>query len=1071
MATLDHGIVPVLFSRYLFPRREKAPARVNSPAASRYGFIDLLRGFALIFMIETHVVSAYLPIALRKGSDFFFWLSFINGLVAPAFLFAAGFSIVLQSQTQWEDWLKFRLPFWKQMRRLGFIALIAYFTHLQGFRLSRYLEKWEDPVMWNRTLRVDVLQCIVASLLVVHLLFFLVRRKSLLPWAAGFLALGIAFLTPWVWSQDFAGRIPTSLALFLNPHGVSLFPVFPWMSFVLAGCCAASLFMRSAEADAVPRFMQAVACAGGFMVIAGLSLRQVPYTIPGHVNFFTTSPLYVLVRTGCVLLMLALLYGLERRKRWIPGAIQTAGRESLLVYGVHLWIIYALLRGRLLGAGARASHGLCGLFPAECRPRDPDAVSRPSLACAEEELLETDQGRAGSRGRVADHHFPSELRARPDLNLYFALPVVLASATANPAISQPFCAAIIVEMKRILQVLAVYSVLFAGIARGETSVISVRAVPPGPVPPGGSAVAAVELTISPPYHINSDRPLQDFLIPTAVQLESQPGVTFGAPVFPPAPAKQLPVLDEPMAVWEGTVRVEIPVAVASGAGSGSIPVRGSVRYQACNDRFCLPPATLPFNLTIPVGVPGTLSQNPDAEVPARPSATQQSGPVDLADKGLLATVLLVFVGGLALNLTPCVYPMIPITITYFGGQAQGKKGSIVAHAFIYVVGMAITYSVLGVVAAMTGSLFGAALQYPPVLVGIALVMTLLALSMFDVYELRMPQFLNRLAGGSQKGFPGTLLMGLTVGIVAAPCVGPFVLGLLTYVGNRGNPFLGFGLFFVLALGMGIPFLVLGAFSGSIRKLPRSGAWMVWVRKIFGFVLLAMAVYFLEPLFPGTLAYHLALALILLLGGIYLAWIDNVPGAGKRFAWLRNAVGILFFVGALYAAVTGFETYPALARGGPAPGIGGIEWHPYSEAMLSRAAREGKPVFIDFYADWCAPCKELDKHTFSSPEIVARSKDFVMLKVDLTSADDPQAEFLRKKYQARGVPTLVFLAPDGREIESLRGTGFEPSEAFLKKMDQALSSIREMTVNEQLIERETDAVFDPDLNQTSESNPD
>jgi thiol:disulfide interchange protein DsbD len=285
---------------------------------------------------------------------------------------------------------------------------------------------------------------------------------------------------------------------------------------------------------------------------------------------------------------------------------------------------------------------------------------------------------------------------------------------------------------------------------------------------------------------------------------------------------------------------------------------------------------------------------------------------------------------------------------------------------------------------------------------------------------------------------GTLLMGLTVGIVAAPCIGPFVLGLLTYVGNRGNVLLGFALFFVLALGLGVPFLVLGLFSGSISRLPRSGAWMVWVRKIFGFILLAMAVYFLKPLFPIPLAFDLTLALILLLGGIYLAWIDTVPGSGKVFSYVRNIVGIVFFASALYAAVTGLETNLESAQA-PSNSVNParrIQWLPYSESVMSRASLEAKPVFIDFYADWCAPCKELDNSTFADPEVVQRSKEFVMLKVDLTSTSDPQAEILRKKYQARGVPTLVFLSPDGQEIESLRGTGFEPKEVFLGKMNEA-----------------------------------
>ena len=600
-------------------------------------------------------------------------------------------------------------------------------------------------------------------------------------------------------------------------------------------------------------------------------------------------------------------------------------------------------------------------------------------------------------------------------------------------------------MKIFLQIIAGCFFLLMGTVQGTAPVVSVRTIAPaGPLEPGNASVLTIELDISHPYHINSDRPLQDYLIPTSLEIGPQPGVVFGKPSFPAAPVKKLPFSDSPMAVYEGKVPIAVEITAAAGFDSKEVKINGKVRYQACNDSYCLPPVVQSFSAALPVAAskgPGGVSQ-PSAAAAAKengPSPVSSPAAADFARRGLLVTFILVFAGGLALNLTPCVYPMIPITITYFGGQAEGKKGSLIAHSTLYVIGMAITYSVLGVVAAMTGGLFGAALQFRPVLAGIALVMVALALSMFDVYELRMPQFLNRLAGSSKKGYPGTLLMGLTVGFVAAPCIGPFVLGLLTYVGNKGDALLGFALFFVLALGLGIPFLILGIFSGSIRRLPRSGAWMVWVRKIFGFVLLAMAVYFLKPLFPGQLAYPLTLALIMLLAGIYLAWIDEVPGSGKVFSFVRNVVGILFFAAALYSALAGLEANAGNARTRDAMQnpAGAIQWSPYSESALSRAFRESKPVFIDFYADWCAPCKELDTQTFATREVIERSKEFVMLKVDLTSADHPQSESLRKKYQARGVPTLIFLTPDGREIVDLRGTGFEPKDVFLNKMDRAL----------------------------------
>jgi thiol:disulfide interchange protein DsbD len=364
--------------------------------------------------------------------------------------------------------------------------------------------------------------------------------------------------------------------------------------------------------------------------------------------------------------------------------------------------------------------------------------------------------------------------------------------------------------------------------------------------------------------------------------------------------------------------------------------------------------------------------------------------------------------------------------------------------------MAITYSILGVVAAFTGGLFGAALQYPLVLIFIALIMVLLSLSMFDVYELRMPAFLNKLAGGSQKGYLGTILMGLTVGIIAAPCIGPFVLGLLTYVGNRGNVFLGFSLFFVLALGLGVPFLFLGIFSGSLNKLPRSGAWMVWVRKIFGFILIGMALYFVQSLIPNTLYYHLALALTMLVGGIYMAWLEPTKTAGRAFPYVRTAVGIIFLAIALVVTAMGIQAYldEALTEKlqGLTSGAGGITlnqiaWSPYSEEKVAAALRDGKPVFIDSFADWCIPCKELDKFTFSQPEVIAASREFVCLKADLTDNKDEVVKAFYRKYGVKGVPTLIFLKPDGAEIADLRTTGFEKKNVFLPKMLRAIELSR------------------------------
>lgn len=353
---------PVLEPVSAAPEPKRIPAAPPVAAPTRYGFIDLLRGVAMVVMIETHVVNAYLPLALKKGSSFFFCLAFMNGLVAPAFLFAAGFSMMIQAARQWDDWLHFRAPFWRQMRRLGFITLVAYYSHLQGFSLSRYLTHWNDPLMWRRTLQVDVLQCIVVSLFVLHLLILLLRKRDLLPWGAALVAVAFVLITPWMWSIDFSERLPLSVALFLNSHNVSLFPIFPWICFVLAGACAGSLFLRSVRDERLPGFMRNLARFGLALIAAGLLLRSAPFTLPGYVNFYTTSPLYAMIRIGVVLFVLFSFYRLEIKGKWIPKPILLAGQESLLVYGVHLWFIYAFLRGRGLGPILGLKMGYAGCF-------------------------------------------------------------------------------------------------------------------------------------------------------------------------------------------------------------------------------------------------------------------------------------------------------------------------------------------------------------------------------------------------------------------------------------------------------------------------------------------------------------------------------------------------------------------------------------------------------------------------------------------------------------------------------------------------------------------------------------
>jgi thioredoxin:protein disulfide reductase len=391
-----------------------------------------------------------------------------------------------------------------------------------------------------------------------------------------------------------------------------------------------------------------------------------------------------------------------------------------------------------------------------------------------------------------------------------------------------------------------------------------------------------------------------------------------------------------------------------------------------------------------------------------PGAAHAEAFSDAAGRGALSAFLFAFTAGFLTSLTPCVYPMIPITIGVFGGRGGVPRIHAVALATLYVAGIATMFGTLGTTFALLGRAFGTFLANPWVVVPLALFFFTMAASMFGAFDLALPPGLQqRLARVGGRGFLGAFLMGLVGGLIAAPCTGPPLAGILAYVATTRDAVQGFFLLATYAAGIGVPFWAIAGFS---LHLPRSGAWMDGVKSLFGIALTVAGLYYLRVVFPplaqitGRSSAFLAVAIALVGLGILLGAVHLSFHAAPRTC-LRKTIGIALTVAGLFATIN-FMLTPRIA----------LTWLPTEAAGLAHARVSGKPIMMDFTADWCLPCREFEVSVFARPEVAALLMDFVLVKIDLTREDQDDAlPALKDRYGVSTLPAVRFLAPGGQIV--------------------------------------------------------
>ncbi|CAK0751364.1 Thiol:disulfide interchange protein DsbD [Gammaproteobacteria bacterium] len=538
-------------------------------------------------------------------------------------------------------------------------------------------------------------------------------------------------------------------------------------------------------------------------------------------------------------------------------------------------------------------------------------------------------------------------------------------------------------------------------------------------------------------------------------IDAPTGVSLGKPNLPHGDSKEDEFLGT-VEVYHAPVQVRLPIQRSTLDGGLSLTLEAG--FQGCAEgRLCYPPLTRVISLTLPPLVDATATGNANLARPPTVSPSDKvvsrsySEPdriVALLAGGNRALVIFWFFGiGLLLAFTPCVFPMIPILSSIIVGQG---KDITTARAFslslVYVLAMAATYTVAGVVAGLVGTNLQAMFQNPWIIGTFSTIFVTLALSMFGLYELQLPAYFQThltVLANHQKGgtFVGVAVMGFLSALIVGPCVAPPLAGVLIYIGRSGDALLGGLTLFSMSMGMGAPLLLIGTTEG--RWLPRAGAWMSTVKAIFGVLLLAVALEMLERILP-TVATLFLWGTLYIVSGVYLGALERLPEKITGWQQLWKGIGMVLMIqGALVlvgAASGGDDPFQPLRRlSSPAVSamnsVAGV-FQRVDSANFDQALANarGRPVLLDFYADWCVECKRMERTTFSTPEVRAALAELVPLQIDVTRNTSTDQALLRR-FELFGPPGLLFFSPDGIERRDARVIGFMSAKQFLTHLEQ------------------------------------